>query len=183
MCLEHYTLKTQPWPDQTKAFTHGEVWPFVMDVLDNLTNTTTQNSVLLHSLLLTLGNHFGHFRRHDTKIKRHNLEEIISKRAHSVPPPQTNTGTKWWSQSWGSIRQEPNTFYAFISPGAMGDMTTGQCGGSSNKEPPMPYCHWKQTERKDDWFLWEVWKVLSVYWGFSRYWNVVIFKERGNLHR
>lgn len=69
--------------------------PFVANVSDNLKNTSTQISVVLQSLLLTLGNHFGHFRGSGSKIKRHNLGEIISKKkALSVSEPQTNTGTK-----------------------------------------------------------------------------------------
>lgn len=69
--------------------------PFVANVSDNLKNTSTQISVVLQSLLLTLGNHFGHFRGSGSKIKRHNLGEIISKKKSlSVSEPQTNTGTK-----------------------------------------------------------------------------------------
>lgn len=105
------------------------VWPIVTDVQDNLMNTTTKNSAFLHSLLLT--NHFGHFRRHDSKIKRYSLGEIISKRAQSVPQPQTQ------ADKWGIyIRPGQNTFYAFISLDAMGDMTTGHRGGGSNKMVP-----------------------------------------------
>lgn len=69
------------------------VWPFVTDVQDNLMNITTKDSALLHSLLLT--NHFGHFRRHDSQIKRYHLGEIISKeKAQRVSKPQTQARTR-----------------------------------------------------------------------------------------
>lgn len=66
--------------DQIKlnALSQRGVWPFVTHVSDNLKNTTTKDSMFLHSLLFTLGNHF---RRCDSQIMRANLGEIISKRA------------------------------------------------------------------------------------------------------
>lgn len=69
-----------------KALSQRRVWPFVTHVADNLRNTTTKNSMFLHSLLFTLGNHF---RRCDRQIMRPNLGEIISKRASLTT---SNTG-------------------------------------------------------------------------------------------
>lgn len=95
LCIYNTTNQQRLSLDQIKLKHYRvEVWPFVTDASDNLKRTTTQDSAFMHSLLLTRGNHFSHFRRHDSKIKRHNLGEIISKRAHGVSEPQTNVDTQ-----------------------------------------------------------------------------------------
>lgn len=59
-----------------KALSQRRARPFVTHVADNPKNTTTKNSMSLHSPLFTVGNHF---RGRDSWITRANLREIISK--------------------------------------------------------------------------------------------------------
>lgn len=185
--------KTQPWPDQTKALSHRGGWPFVTDVSDNLKNTTTQNSVLLFSLLLTPGNHFGHFTRHDSKIKRHNLGEIISKRTRSVSQPQTNTGTQVVISELGIYQAGAEHILCLYLPRCNGRYDNRSAWRKLKQHPP----HALQLLKADRMKRWlvslkslkivlsgvqvNIRLLLSILNGLV--WNVATSKDRGNLHR